>query len=1000
MAEQFLTQLLRMSLSGAAATLVVIAARALLKRAPRAVVCVLWAVVLFRLLCPFAIESAVGLLPAQPQTAQGSGIVAQSAAPSIAPQAPVQAVSTVNAENPTQIGKNDAEPAFSWWTAGVCVWAAGAAGLGLYSVLSLVRLKRKLRGARQIDKGVYAVAELPTAFVLGVFRPVIYLPEGLDERDRCCILMHEHTHIRRGDHIWKLVMQLALCVHWFNPVVWLCSALAGRDLETACDEAVIRRLGPGVKRQYSEALLRMAAGRAAGVPLAFGQGDTKGRVKNVLRYKKPALWAVIAAAGLVAGLCVDLACNRPAKKALASADGAIYEWDGSTMDALPEGCVALDASEPLRKQGFQAVYGDGAEMRYLLCDDGRILPLHCIASDGSHADGQYDILLVQDARIARIERTRADGGTEVIDVAPGASGLYVLEGASGAEYSFYDEAGNPVQPEGLPADRDVQADSGFAGIQYVSDGQVRFERDLSGENDALTSFLGCVYGNVLVRSAAWPASAETLPDEYVRVTMQDGTELLCCELAELGRPVVQLNGMWMTLDETDWQLLRRAATGVEQPEVWSAARCSGGVALTEALMQPPEALAQDSLWEGGADAAPVQSADLDSDCFLVTRTALDGSRRQAAVYERDGKVLFRLMTDETGAELTDGQQVLEQLDALLPDVSVVKADLDGDGLQDVAWWRARSADIGEVTLHVTLGNGRVLTHPVQAMWGHSLTAADVTGDGIPELIAMADTGGVGGMGCFALEVLRVRDGALESLPLPFQTEEGAQNGDWFNSGFHFETRYEEGFRLHVRSELLDRVIDFSEDAAMVRERIEVGQFDETGRLLHTEDFADSGCDGICAYELVVYDRSPGLELRVYQYLWQWSHVDGAGFGVTVLRWDETALEFAALEQYWAGAGLDFSAEAPWLTQEDADGDGRAEQLWWETWYPAANEAQISLCALLSDGRLLRYDLTDAELSGVQEMIIQMMPGQEQDEPQLRFYAKLRGRLQEMMRAKR
>ena len=284
--------------------------------------------------------------------------------------------------------------------------------------------------------------------------------------------------------------------------------------------------------------------------------------------------------------------------------------------------------------------------------------------------------------------------------------------------------------------------------------------------------------------------------------------------------------------------------------------------------------------------------------------------------------------------------------------------------------------------------------------GHSLTAADVTGDGIPELIAMADTGGVGGMGCFALEVLRVRDGALESLPLPFQTEEGAQNGDWFNSGFRFETRYEEGFRLHVRSELLDRVIDFSEDAAMVRERIEVGQFDETGRLLHTEDFANSGCDGICAYELVVCDRSPGLELRVYQYLWQWSHVDGAGFGVTVLRWDETAQEFAALEQYWAGAGLDFCAEAPWLTQEDADGDGRAKQLWWETWYPAANEAQISLCALLSDGRLLRYDLTDAELSGVQEMIIQMMPGQEQDEPQLRFYAKLRGRLQEMMRAKR
>lgn len=1019
MAEQFFTQLLRMSLSGAVVALVVIAVRALLKRAPRAVVCVLWTVVLFRLLCPFSVESAVGLLPAQPRVAQRSDTLVQTAvtAEPVVPAAMQAAPSVVvpTAENPSQVAPQGKARSFPWWTAALCAWAAGVAGMGLYSAVSLLRLKGRLRGAMAYDKGVYVVPGLSNAFVLGVLHPSIYLPDGLDARDRSYILMHEHTHIRRGDHIWKLLMQATLCVHWFNPVVWLCSALASRDLELACDEAVIRRLGAGVKKQYSETLLRMAAGRVSGVTLAFGQGDTKGRIRHVLRYKRPALWLVAAAAVAVAGLCIGLACNQPAQKTLLRAGGALYEWDGKTVDAVPAGSVRLGAVESLRRgkgtpeRDFEAVnldeqcadcalYGDGADTLYLQRIDGTALTFRCtqpaqpyvpgheevsaltgiadaqvvqtIALQGGRvfagyltgenlgacsmlvrdgqpqlgsrllvsglarqqgvavgsltlAGAQYDALLLHDERIAHVVRTQSDGSVDVIDVGSGALSLYVLDSAPGARYAYYDANGDQLFPSiyepVMDADSALPASGGaamqdvhFTGIQWIVDGQVRYERDFSGVGDALTTFLTRVYGDTLVRSAAWPVSQEMLPGEYVRAAMADGEELLFYEFPELGSAVVQLDGAWwMTLPEADWQMLRQVVMGAERPEVWSAARCSGEVELSAALLeQPLPALAEESLWEKDGAAPQTQRADMGENYFVVTRTALDGSQRQAAVYERDGKIMFQLLTGERCAELPDGQQTLEQLNALLPEVAVVRADLDGDGAQDAAWWEARRAELGEVTLYIALGNGRVLTHPVQAVWGESVTAADVTGDGVPELIAMADTGGNGGMGCHTFEVLRVTDGALESLPIPFQTEDGLENGDWFSSGFRFETQYEEGFKLHVRSELLDRVIDFSGDAEMMQDRIDVGQFDETGKLLRAEEFANGSCDGISAYELLNYDRSPGLELRVYQYLWQWGHSDGVGFGVTVLKWDEEKQAFSAMEQSWTKEINAYMLEVP------------------------------------------------------------------------------------------
>lgn len=157
------------------------------------------------------------------------------------------------------------------------VWLTGTVAMVIYGVVSLLRLRRRLVGAVPLEKSVYLADHISTPFVLGLFRPKIYLPSALPEGERGYILLHERHHIRRLDHAVKLLAFLALCVHWFNPLVWLMFVLLGRDMEMSCDEAVMKKLGEAVRADYSASLLRLATGRKiiAGAPLAFGEGDTR-----------------------------------------------------------------------------------------------------------------------------------------------------------------------------------------------------------------------------------------------------------------------------------------------------------------------------------------------------------------------------------------------------------------------------------------------------------------------------------------------------------------------------------------------------------------------------------------------------------------------------------------------------------------------------------------------------------------------------------------------------
>lgn len=182
------------------------------------------------------------------------------------------------------------------------IWILGLEALLLYNGISLLRLRRRLAGAVRIRENIYEIDQVESPFVFGIICPRIYLPTTLQEKETDYIILHERTHIRRGDHIVKLISFLALVLHWFNPLVWLAFFLSERDMEMSCDESVMKHMNGDIRAEYAASLLSLATGerRIAGAPLAFGEGGTKERVKNIMHYKKPT--AAVIVVGLLAVL--------------------------------------------------------------------------------------------------------------------------------------------------------------------------------------------------------------------------------------------------------------------------------------------------------------------------------------------------------------------------------------------------------------------------------------------------------------------------------------------------------------------------------------------------------------------------------------------------------------------------------------------------------------------------------------------------------------------------
>lgn len=301
----FLT-IFNMAVSAGYLVVAVLIARLLLRRAPRWVHCVLWGLVGLRLILPFSLESVLSLIPSKevvsptigtspaPQIQTGLPVVDGSLNPVIgqtftpAPAAPV---------NPAQVAVEVA----AW------VWLAGVAVLLLVATVSYWRLRRRVAEATPLKDNIFQCQNLPTTFILGIFKPRIYISYNISEAHLPLVLAHEQAHLKRRDHWIKPLAYLLLSVYWFHPLVWIGYILLCRDIELACDERVMRTFGADTRRAYAEALLYngVHSRRIAACPLAFGEVGIKERVKSVMHYKKPAFWIVLVAvvACIVVAVC-------------------------------------------------------------------------------------------------------------------------------------------------------------------------------------------------------------------------------------------------------------------------------------------------------------------------------------------------------------------------------------------------------------------------------------------------------------------------------------------------------------------------------------------------------------------------------------------------------------------------------------------------------------------------------------------------------------------------
>lgn len=303
--------------------------RPLLKRlAPKWVLCALWALVAVRLVCPVALQSDLSVYRLAGDAVQSSGQVTyfqdtgfcgdvRYRPVTLLPGVSAETPSTPDSTVPDATTAADAIPQPQTPARSVdmnlpsILWAVGIYVMLMLALAGYLSLREDVAASIPLEGNVYLCDSIKSPFILGMFRPCIYLTSGMDEAARVCVLRHERAHLRRGDHLWKPLGFLLLAVYWYNPLVWAAYILFCRDMELACDERVIRDMAAEERATYSQALLDCSRGRhwVAACPLAFGEVGVKTRVKAVLWYKKPAFWAVLAAVVVCAVVAVCFLTN-------------------------------------------------------------------------------------------------------------------------------------------------------------------------------------------------------------------------------------------------------------------------------------------------------------------------------------------------------------------------------------------------------------------------------------------------------------------------------------------------------------------------------------------------------------------------------------------------------------------------------------------------------------------------------------------------------------------
>lgn len=304
--EALFLKLVNLSITATYLALAVILLRLIFKKAPKWISCVLWGLVAVRLIFPFSIESVLSLIPssepipqdfintATPHIYSGLSVIDNTVNPILSSQLTPAVGDSVN---PTQVLTFVLSR----------VWLIGLCAMLVYAFISWLLLKRKVSTATILKENIRQSEFVDSPFVLGIFKPVIYLPYQINSDDLAYVTAHEQAHIKRRDNWWKPFGFLLLSAYWFNPVMWIVYILLCRDIEAACDERVIRDMQKDELQAYSTALLNCSVHRKriAACPLAFGEIGVKERIKSVMNYKKPAFWIILVAviACVVVAVC-------------------------------------------------------------------------------------------------------------------------------------------------------------------------------------------------------------------------------------------------------------------------------------------------------------------------------------------------------------------------------------------------------------------------------------------------------------------------------------------------------------------------------------------------------------------------------------------------------------------------------------------------------------------------------------------------------------------------
>ncbi|MEC0245897.1 M56 family metallopeptidase [Paenibacillus chitinolyticus] len=310
-----------MSITAGYVAIAVIITRFLLKRAPKIFSYLLWLAVAVRLVIPVSFTSGFSLFRlVQPQGRSGAGFMGfvpqnMGMQKNPAVDAGISGISHfINSALPAAAPPSSANTMqIILWIASV-IWVTGTVVLLFYSVLSYLRLRARIRTATLVKDRLFETDRITTPFVCGFLKPRIYIPTGLSEQELSYILLHEETHIRRRDYWIKPLAFVFLTVHWFNPLMWLSYALMSKDMEMSCDECVVDKMGDQIKGSYSTTLLSLAVKRSGlrtGSPLAFGEGNIKARIKNILAYRQPSSW--IAAGSMLVIAALVLGCSADPK---------------------------------------------------------------------------------------------------------------------------------------------------------------------------------------------------------------------------------------------------------------------------------------------------------------------------------------------------------------------------------------------------------------------------------------------------------------------------------------------------------------------------------------------------------------------------------------------------------------------------------------------------------------------------------------------------------------